>query len=92
MKDIYNEANGKINEALVTPTTKSNEFRKLITFSVTRYFDPYGDGRSEHKFFDRKFHRTYLSEDEVRERYREESYYHGVTLVFKPYKRTTLFK
>lgn len=38
MRDIYTEASGKINEALVKPTSKSNEFK---TFTYHRNPTPF---------------------------------------------------
>lgn len=68
-----------------------------ITFSVTSYFDPYGDGKSTRRVFSRKFYKTKQSKHEIQELFYKKNrycdYYSEQLINFpsKPYKRVIDF-
>ena len=64
----------------------------ITTFSITTFFDPYGDGKSERKVFSRKFYHTEKSEADIKAIFPDNGKYYGeIRLIFKSYKKTTLF-
>jgi len=67
-----------------------------LTFSVTSYFDPFGDEKSDRKILKREFYITDKSEQEITDYFdnynSNRDYYHNVTIKFKPYKRTKNFQ
>lgn len=67
----------------------------MTTFSITSYYDPYGDGKSDRKVARRTFYHTNGSVDEVKAYVNKYNitadYYNHLSLVFKPYKRTKEF-
>lgn len=69
-------------------TGKSND----ITFSITSYFDPYGDKKSTRKVFKRRFFKTMKTKEEIIQLFKKKNesrdYYSELTLNFpsKPYK------
>lgn len=65
----------------------------VITFSVTDFFDPYGDGKSDRKVLSRKFYHTDKTKQDIEAffKIRLDQYYNGVRLNFKPYKKTVFF-
>lgn len=69
--------------------------KKKITFSVTRYYDPYGDGKSARKVLRRTALETKKTEKQVSDYFarvnKNRNYYQEVTLTFKPYKRVVDF-
>lgn len=64
---------------------------KKTTFSITSYFDPYGDLKSTRKFFKREKFITSLSKEEVKsiiENYNSNAdYYSEVTVTFGEHKK-----
>lgn len=63
-----------------------------ITFSVTHFFDPYGDGKSARKVLKREFFHTCKTPDEIRANFPDNGKYYGEKLLkFKPYRRTKNF-
>lgn len=69
----------------------------MITFSVTSYFDPYGDKKSTRKVFKRRFYKTKKTKEEINRLFNKKNesrgYYSEETLNFpsKPYKRVEDF-
>lgn len=64
------------------------------TFSIIRYFDPMGDGKSDRKVLKREFFHSDKSKSEIQAYFdnlnKSTGYYSKITIVFKPYKKTKL--
>jgi hypothetical protein len=60
------------------------------SFSITSYFDPYGDGKSDRKLFSRKFFKSNYSKETIESIHliinRDRSYYDSTIINFKQYK------
>lgn len=68
-----------------------------ITFSVTSYYDPYGDKKSPRVVYKREFYKTKKTQEEITRIFNmkneSRSYYGALTLSFpsRPYKRVKDF-
>ena len=68
-----------------------------ITFSVTSYYDPYGDKKSQRAVYKREFYKTKKTQEEITRIFKmkneSRSYYGALTLRFpsKPYRRVKDF-
>ncbi len=67
--------------------------QRFITFSVTKFYDPFGDAKSTRKVFTRKFYAIEKSEidcNEIQKIIEHEGYYNEVRVEFKPYQNITV--
>lgn len=69
----------------------------MITFSITTFFDPMGDGKSTRKVFKRSFYHSDNDLDQIQDFFDtvinpdKTTYYREKVIKFAPYKKTKAF-
>jgi shikimate kinase len=72
----------------------------MTTFSITFYYDPFGDGKSKRRILKRSFFHSEKPEQEIRDIFKKRYSQYGQfaqprylapEIIFKYYKKTNLF-